>query len=113
MWDLIDGFGNKEKLYTAYLFNRLEMAKIDRLHDGLVTLEGIDATDEEMLGFIDLIRQLEDGLNTSKFEGETLALAYMYIYHNSEDDSLLDISKMNQIYMRQLEDAVTLIKQNE
>lgn len=113
MWDLIDGFGNREKLYTAYLFNRLEMAKIDRLHDGLVTLEGIDASDEEMLGFIDLIRQLEEGLNTSKFEGETLALAYMYIYHNSGNDSLLDISKMNQIYMRQLEDAVTLIKQNE
>ncbi|CAD2071576.1 tetratricopeptide repeat protein [Phocicoccus pinnipedialis] len=113
MWDLIDGFGTREKLYTAYLYNQLQMSKIDRLHDGLVTLEAIDATDAEMLGFIDLIRNLEGSKNELKHEGETLAFAYMYIYHNTDGDSLLDISKTNNVYMKQLEEAVRLIKQNE
>lgn len=113
MWDLIDSFQNREKLYTAYLFNKLNMPKFDRLHKGLVTLATIEATDDVLLRFIDILRHLENDNKASDLDGEVIALAYLYLYHNKDKDSLEQIAKMNQVYVKHLEEAVDLIKQNE
>ncbi|OFS62860.1 hypothetical protein [Nosocomiicoccus sp. HMSC09A07] len=111
VWDLIEQFGNFEKMYTAYIFNNFKFQKFDILHEGLEVLS-IDYLDRDdiLLGWIDAITHID--ISELKESGKTYALAFLYVYYN-DGFTVETLSEKYQVYPHKLKKAIEDIKQNE
>ncbi|GGB00170.1 hypothetical protein GCM10007190_05280 [Macrococcus hajekii] len=111
LWEELEHMGDYEKLYLSYIFNKLQLVKLDFIHQGLVLLAEQDASTELALNWIDKAHALIE-LKEIK-EVTAYAAACYYLYRKSEQPlSLEKCSVLFSVSKYRLNKALQYYKQN-
>ncbi|TDM03690.1 tetratricopeptide repeat protein [Macrococcus carouselicus] len=111
LWDELEQMDDYEKLYLSYLFNELQLVKLEFIHQGLLQLWVLEQSTDLLLSWIDKAHALIEMKEIKDVSAYAAACFYLY-RKSTEPYSLKKVAAAFSVSKYKLDKALTFFKQN-